>query len=272
MGGSGPVNKDINFAQFHGRGAEGFTDYATSAAKPLAEPSNFEPYAGPNVPQNVTPGVGGTIDRTSSFNPHAQAEKIHGDESMGLGSTTYLEGAPAPRAAIIRRESENEQVPGAGNTGGLSRKRSLAQKIRGISNTHRGRDIRPSGRITSPDGVYERTTTPTGPVSAQNGGGAPRTGETNPFFNDYDDAYEKKGQRIQIAEQRNRTGSIGGGEEQINVRSRAMSSPKRAIGPGMLERRVTNDGPPVTGSGDNNGGGGFLSRVRSLKGGKRSRP
>ncbi len=272
MGGSGPLNKDINFAQFHGRGDEGFTDYSTSGAKPLAEPVNFEPYGGPSVPTRAAPSVHGGVDRASNFNPHAQIEKIHGTETMGLGTTTHLEGAPAPRAAIIRRESENEQIPGTGNAGGLSRKRSLAQKIRGISNANRGRDLGASGKITNPEGYYERTTTPTSPGEAQSGGGSmPKIRETNPFFNSYDDAYERKGQRIQAAEQRDRSGSIGGGEDQINVRSRAMSSPKRAIGPGMLEKRITNDGPP-NGAGETSGGGGFLSRVKSLKGGKRSRP
>ena len=271
MGGSGPVNKEINFAQFHGRGAEGFTDYSTSGSKPPAEPVDFEPYAGPSVSTRAAPGDRGVIDRASSFNPTNQIDKIHGAETMGLGTTTHLEGAPAPRAAVLRRESEQEQAPGTGNSGGLGRKRSLAQKIRGISNTNRGRDFGPSGRVTSPEGVYEQTTSPTGPEEVQSGGGMPKIKETNPFFNDYDDAYERQGQRIQNAQQRNRSGSIGGGEEQINVRSRAMSSPKRAIGPGMLERRITNDAAPAASS-ETNGGGGFLSRVRSLKGGKRSRP
>jgi len=273
IGGSGPVNKDLNFAQFHGRGAEGFTDYSTSGAKPLQDPIAFEPYAGSNIPVRAAPGLQGNVDRASSFNPTARVHKIHGEESMGLGTTTHLEGAPAARAAIVRRGSETDQVPGPGNAGGLGRKRSLAQKIRGISNANRGHGLGPSGRITSPEGIYERTTTPTSPDNAARAVGMPNIRETNPFFNDYDYDYEKKGQKIQIAEEGNRRGSIGGGEDQINVRSRAMSSPKRAIGPGMLERRIANDAP-VAGSTESGGGGGggFLSRVKSLKGGKRSRP
>ena len=234
----------------------------------MTEP--FEPYAGAN-PVRATLGVQGGIDRASTFNPTTQIDKIHGSETMGLGTTTHLEGAPAPRAAIIRRETDNDQVPGPGNTGGLGRKRSLAQKIRGFNSANRGRDVGPSGRVTSPEGVYERTATPTSPGDVQSGGGMPKIKETNPFFNDYDNAYEEKGARIQAAEQRNRSDSIGGGEDQINVRSRAMSSPRRAIGPGMLERRITNDGAQNN-AGEASGGGGFLSRVRSLKGGKRSRP
>ena len=277
MGGSGPVNKEINFAQFHGRGAEGFTDYSTSGgAKPqqLSEPFNYEPYAGSSVPVRNENGLKAGIDRTSSFNPTARVDKIHGEETMGLGTTTHLEGAPAARTVIQRRESETDQVPGVGNGGGLGRKRSLAQKIRGMSNANRGAPFAPSGRVTSPDGVNEKPRTPTSPGVVQSAGGMPKIQETNPFFSDYDEAYDKKGQRIQIAEQRNRTGSIGGGEEQVNARARAMSSPKRAATGGVLERRVTNDGT-VQGHGhsDSTGsGGGFLSRVKSLKGGKRSRP
>lgn len=271
LGGSGPVNKDLDFAQYHGRGAEGFTDFATSGARQLNDPIQFEPYVGPSLSTRAVLGPRGNTDRTSNFNATTQVEKIHGEESMGLGTTTHLEGAPAARAAILRRESETEQVPSTGNAGGLGRKRSLAQKIRGISNANRSHGPGPSGRITSPEGIYNRTTTPTSPGDPPRGNGMPNIKETNPFFNDYDDAYEKKGQKIQLAEeQRNRSGSIGGGEDQINMRSRAMSSPRRAIGPGMLERRVTNDGP--VGVPAESGGGGFLSRVKSLKGGKRSRP
>ncbi len=273
IGGSGPVNKDLNFAQFHGRGAEGFTDYSTSGAKALQEPINLEPYTDSNVSARATPGVRGNIDRASSFNPTARVDKIHGEESMGLGTTTHLEGAPAARAAIVRRESEADQVPASGNAGGLGRKRSLAQKIRGISNVNRSHGVGPSGRITSPEGTYERMNVPTSPGDPPRPGGMPNIRETNPFFNSYDDEYEKKGQKIQIAEERNRRGSIGGGEDQINVRSRAKSSPKRAIGPGMLERKITGDGPTIAPAETvGGGGGGFMSRVKSLRGGKRSRP
>lgn len=275
IGGSGPVHKEINFAQFHGRGDEGFTDFATSgAAKPQAESGiEFESYAGSSAPLRRGPGVRPGIDRTSSFNPTALVDPVHGEESLGLGTSTFLEGAPAARTAIQRRESENEPIPGMGNGGGLGRKRSLAQKIRGISNSNRGGAFAGhAGKVTSPNGFYERTTSPTGAGEVQSAGGMPKIKETkNPFFNDYDDAYERKGQKIQIAEQRRRNGSIGGGEDQINVRARAMSSPKRVPTGGMLERRVTNDGA-IGNNAEPSSGGGFLSRVKSLKGGKRAKP
>ncbi|KAL9125836.1 MAG: hypothetical protein Q9217_005022 [Psora testacea] len=276
LGGSGPLNKDIDFAQFHGRGAEGFTDYSTSGtANPLAEPVSFEPYAGSSAPIRTGHGVRPGVDRTSSFNPRARVDHVHGEESLGLGTSTFLEGAPAARAAIQRRESETDHAPGVENSGALGRKRSLAQRIRGISNANRERGFRPAGRVTSPE-TLERTMTPTSPGEVQSAGGMPRIKESNPFFSEYDAAYEKKGQKIQIVEEKNRRGRIDGGEDQVNVdivaRSRAMSSPKRAApAVGGLERRVTNDGT-TAGIGEPKESGGFLSRVKSLKGGKRTRP
>ncbi|KAL9099271.1 MAG: hypothetical protein Q9163_005202 [Psora crenata] len=275
LGGSGPINKDIDFAQFHGRGAEGFTDFSASgSANPLAGPVSFEPYAGASAPSRTGHGVRPGVDRTSSFNPRTRVDHVHGEETLGLGTSTFLEGAPAARAAIQRRESQGDQGSGAESGGVLGRKRSLAQRIRKISNANKERGFKPSGRVTSPETV-EQTNNLTGPNEALSAGGMPLIRERNPFFNNYDDAYEKKGQKIQIAQERNRRGSIGGGEEQINAdaiaRSRALSSPKHAPTAGSLERRVTND-VTSTGAGESKeNGGGFMSRVKSLKGGKRTK-
>lgn len=258
LGGSGPVNKDLDLNQFHGRGAEGFTDYSTSrVGTSVPEP---EPYAGASAPIRKGPGVRPGVGRTTSYNPTDRVEPVHGDESLGLGTSTFLDGAPAARAAIQRRESESEGFSGGG---GLGRKRSLVQKIRGISNANRNID-RPTGRVATPDGMYERTTSPISPGEVQNGGGMPKIAETKTVFNDYDEAYEQKGQKIQIAEEQNRV--EGGG-----VRARAISSPKRGPAPGTLERRVTHDGAGQSMDGEAKKEG-FLSRVKSLKGGKRARP
>lgn len=259
LGGSGPVNKDLDLNQFHGRGAEGFTDYSTSGVGSfVAEP---EPYAGASAPIRRGAGVRPGVDRTTSYNPTDRGEPVHGSESLGLGTSTFLEGAPAAKAAIQRRQSESE---GSGGGSGLGRKRSLAQKIRGISNATRHVD-RPAGRVTSPNGMHERTTSPTSPVEIPSGGGMPKIQETKPFFDDYDEAYERKGQKIQIAEEQNRI--EGGG-----ARARAISSPKRGPAPpGILERRVTHDGAGASTDSEAKKEG-FLSRVKSLKGGKRARP
>jgi hypothetical protein len=78
----------------------------------------------------------------------------------------------------------------------------------------------------------------------------------------YDDAFDRKGAAIKVAEQERdadvETGKIG--------RARAPSSPQRAA----LERRATADS-----AGDDpenkRAGGGFLNRVKSLKGGRGGR-
>ncbi|KAK5296674.1 Pal1 cell morphology protein-domain-containing protein [Cryomyces antarcticus] len=241
LGGSGPVNKSINVDQFHGRGVEGFTDYATSGV----EETRKRP----------------SVERAISFNPKDRVEPVHGEESIGLGTSTFLEGAPASRTAIQRRESDNE-ASAFGSS--LTRKRSLAQRIRGISQPRRGWEGVGAQRITPPDARYHYggTTSPDSDPQATNGpqsaGGRYKTYEQNPFFDDYDDAYEKKGASIKIAETENHQGG----------RARAPSSPMGRHN--ALERRITTDSIPE--GQQQKSSGGFLSRVKSLKGGRRSRP
>ena len=229
LGGSGPLRSKIDLAQFNGTEVEGYRDFSQSAA--------VDEYADPlKRPLN---------GRGDNFNPIERVEPLHGDESVGLGTSTFLEGAPASRAAILRRESEQEAAQVV-QGGGLSRKKSLAQKIRGNINNRI-----PGPRVQSPE---ERTTSPTSPMSGE----GPKAGEGNSYFKDYDEEYDKKGAQIQVAEQGDKT------------RVRAPSSPRRGLG---LERRVTNDSVGVGGSGEESkSGGGFLSRVKSMRGGRRMRP
>jgi Pal1 cell morphology protein len=221
IGGSGPNNSNIDLNQFHGRGEEGYNDYSTSAVVD-------------DYPDNIRrPNPG----RSASFHPITRVEPLHGEESMGLGTSTFLEGAPASRTAIQRKESDYEDVvanPGAG----LGRKKSLAMKIRGMSNNRVA-----TGRTTSPES--DKAATPTTPLGT--GQSVP---DTNPFFKDYDKEYEKKGAQIVFAE--DKTG-----------RARAPSSPRRGLG---LERKTT-----IESIGEEpKSAGGFLSRVKSLKGGRRT--
>ena len=281
IGGSGPVNSNIDLAQFHGQGVEGFTDYSTSG-QIKTRPAEPDSYLGSTAlnrsgRHHGRPGN----DRQSSFNPHTNAEPIYGEESMGLGASTFLEGAPAAKAAIQRRQSESENGPA---DGGLGRKRSLAQRIRGFSNAkshpYRG-PIGSQHRVRSPD--KERPTSRPGLASgeSQSAGGMPRIHETKPFFQDYEGA-EKKGTAITIDEGQNRRDSFGEGDENsITVggrtvgttadsnaaergegRERAMSGSARE----PLARRVTHDG---TAQETGKEGGGFLNRVKSLKGGRK---
>ncbi|THV48404.1 hypothetical protein BGAL_0250g00030 [Botrytis galanthina] len=229
LGGGGPLNKKPDHATFMGNNdAEAHLDYSRGGDKV----DNFEPYTHrPGMPSRTESAIESATTRV---------EPVHGEESMGLGTSTFLEGAPASRSAV--QKNQNEQL---GMDGGLSRKKSLAQKIRGINSR---RDYGPSGRMTSPEGMYNATS-PDGYTP-----GGSRVNEANPFFNEFgkgDDTIKEE--TVTFAELPPRPG-----------RSRAPSNP-----PG-IERRVTSDSigessrPPVSSS-----GGGFLSRVKSLKGGPR---
>ncbi|KAI9737473.1 MAG: hypothetical protein M1834_009628 [Cirrosporium novae-zelandiae] len=226
MGGSGPVNSRLDLDRIHGVGPDAFDDYSTKMAERPVHP------------------------RGESYDPTVTIQAIHGDESMGLGTSTFLEGAPASRKAMLqRRESENEQQALGG--GGLSRKKSLAQKIRGISNS-RGQNIYRNPNSPEPgfDGRNSPNTPPTVPSHSQSANGQKKANEKNPFFQDYDAAYDRKGMKI---------------EENKVGRPRAPSSPKH-VGPG-LERRVTSDGNEEPKPKE-----GFLTRMKSMKGGRRTRP
>ena len=259
LGGSGPVNKHINLDQFHGHTRDGFTDF-NSVPQPNHSTTEPESYA-----QTSSMYKGEALRSANTaerFNPTMKVEPLHGDESMGLGTSTFLEGAPAAREAIQRRESESETIPQASGAG-LTRKRSLAQKIRGISNSTRN----PNRGMTSPEPRYELTKTSSrgsgAGGEALSAGGLGRIRETanNPFFKDFDGANEKKlgGLKVSIQAQEQEAFTAG--------RSRGDS------GSGMqrmgLERRVTEGGLNVD-AGEGKSSGGFLSRVKSLRGGRRA--
>lgn len=207
LGGAGPNNSNIDLDLFHGVTTEGYTDFAAS----------------------------GKVDRDAAFSATTRVEPIHGAESMGLGTSTFLEGAPASRAAIERRQVDEAQMA---LEGGLQRKKSLAQRIRGGINPRTG-----GGRVVSPDAMYS---TP--------GTSGSRPNERNPFFQDYDDAWDKKGAKIQMAEDSRPSYESGG-------RARAASSPKRPQG---LERKDTDERMYGGGEGMKSGGG-FVNRMKSLR-------
>ena len=223
LGGAGPVNSNIDLNQFHGRGAEGYSDFGDSGIYSAYKKSD------------------------ASFDPSSKLEPVHGAESMGLGTSTFLEGAPASRAAIQRRQSENESQ--AQQNGGLQRKKSLAQKIRGINNRGGGG----GHRVVSPEAIIERepsTLRPSGGRSTS----AKRPVSRNPFFQDYDDAYDQKGTRIQEAAH---------GDDM--TRPRSVSSPKSVP---SLERRITTDAIADTLATEESkpaASGGFMSRMKSLR-------
>src|ERR1700761_8532247 len=177
LGGSGPNNSKLNLEQYHGTGIEANRDYNHAAV----------PDADADLLRRPLP------ERSASFNPTARTEPVHGDESAGLGTSTFLEGTPASRAAIQRRESEQEAAEQA-MAASLSRKKSLAQRIKSV----RPR-VNDTGRMTSPEPFP--TVTPTSPL----GTGRSEQNGVNPFFKDYDKEYEKKGAQIAFAEEQLKT-------------------------------------------------------------------
>jgi hypothetical protein len=231
LGGGGPLNKRPDHATFLGNSnEEAFKDYSKGGAGSYG----YEPYD--------NGAVRPSREESNILSATTRVEPIHGEETLGLGTSTFLEGAPASRAAVQRRENE-QTSPTEG--GGLGRKKSLAQKIRGINNTRR--DYGPSGRITSPEGIY--TTDSRTP-------GGTKSPESNPFFHEFSKGDDAKKDGVTIV------------EPIKTARARAPSSPNARLE--RLERRATGDGtdmpPSVV---PKTGGGGFLSRVKSLKGGPR---
>ena len=244
LGGSGPLRSRLDLDKFHGREEEGFQDYGN------------------------TRKANTTYVQPQYVNPHDRIEQVHGEESYGLGTSTFLEGAPASKSALQRRESEEQtpmQDPGMG--GGLQRKKSLAQRLRGMSGSQRRAG---PGELRSPDARYNGVdgTGDSPPqikaISASAGGPSravyTKDNEVNPFDNEYDTAFEKKGAQIRIAEQ-----------ERPNVgRVRAPSSPKGAAVTRSMTAEAAVRSPGA--EEDKPIGGGFLNRMKSLKGGRRARP
>lgn len=211
LGGAGPNNSNIDLNLFHGRMEEAHNDFSHTV-------------------------VQRTGTETVAFDPGARIDPVHGAESMGLGTSTFLDGAPASRSAIARRQSENDDS----GAGGLQRKKSLAQRLRGKSGT--GRLM-----LSSPT-RHDFPSSNQVPMGSSHSASS-RGGEKNPFFQDYDEEYDKKAARIQEARLE------GGG------RTRSSSSPKQSTN---LERKATNDrGYDETKL--SAGGGGFLNRMKSLR-------
>lgn len=243
VGGSGPVNKNIDVDAYSGRVTQGFTDFASSGVE-KSEPSGKKR---------------ASIDQSEAFNPKGN-EIIHGVESYGLGTSTFLEGAPASKVDLDRREQEAEIAPTLHH--GPTRSRSIAQRIRGLSQPRR--TLTENGRLTSPIDRYG-VRSPRSPGAYSPAGMGPYSSrayakgdEKNPFFENYRRSYDKE------APAKISTPEYVAGDDIITVnRERALSSPRK-----NLERRVTNDDGY---SGDAKSGG-LLSRVKSLKGGKKGRP
>lgn len=133
--GGDPVNDSIHTENvIMGRNAdEAYLDY-NSGRRPSANGNGgASGLYRPNVPDNGIP-------RAASARPidaKAKADPVHGDVSLGLGSSTFLDGTPASKEAILKSQEE-------GGASGLGRKKSLVQKLRGDKSMGPPRPIRPS--------------------------------------------------------------------------------------------------------------------------------
>ena len=235
LGGSGPLNARPDHRTFMGQGEdEAFQEF--SASRQVANPATAK------LP--IVPGVG-------VFDPLQRSSVLHGDQSLGLGTSTFLEGTPATRTAIQRREVEKEKDV---LENPLQRKKSLAQRFRSINRAPRDPN---ASRAFSTDG---------GPGSSQSA-----TGRYNAEANPFDEFDNKRGEDFLSVRRKDSSGF------------QSPPSPPRGA---PLERRSTTDAidesppakipssrPPVPAEASQpKPSGGLLSRVKSLKGGRRPAP
>ncbi|TGJ84880.1 hypothetical protein E0Z10_g3881 [Xylaria hypoxylon] len=219
IGGAGPLNKRPDHKLFMGQ--EPHDASTMYAAKDLSRSK---------------------VHEMDLFDPKQRGDYEYGEETLGLGSSTFLEGTPATRTAIARNQEESAQEAAES---GLGRKKSVVHRFKSIK---RGpRDYGESGRVTSPGAYHGHSPRPSQPGN--------NVGEGNPFFAEFDRA-----------------------EEQISVKRKNNDAITPLTPPpthgASLERRSTTDATmdgPADGQAKQ-AGGGFLSRVKSLKGGRRQRP
>ncbi|KAF3918777.1 hypothetical protein AA313_de0200985 [Arthrobotrys entomopaga] len=213
--------------------------------------------------------------RTQSFDPNARTV-IHGDESLGLGTSTFLEGTPATKKAIEKAQVEEETLrpttsAGYKDGGGLQRKKSLAQKFRGkgsqkissgdvtdkvapgFDRRHKPSKSNSPTNETSPERPFTPTSPPRGapPVNRATKVSVSQT-KNNGYSDDYDSAWDRKGESIQIAE-----------DERKTSRDRAPSHPGVG-GRSNSDNRVYTSSSPTEAT-----SGGLLKRVKSMSKGKR---
>ncbi|OAA75359.1 Pal1 cell morphology [Akanthomyces lecanii RCEF 1005] len=206
LGGSGPLNQQADHSTFMGETAEAFRDFA----------------------------AGARAKNAAIFNPVARGDIIHGDESHGLGTSTFLEGTPAARAAIARRQAEEAQEA---TTVGIQRKKSLAHRIRHMNK---------GPREYSGAGQYSPEAMPSRPID----GSEPSQGYFSEFGKGEDSITVKR-----------RDGTL----------SPVSPPPVPRRGSGAaLERRATTDAtsPAEETSAKPNS---LLGRMKSLKGGRKPR-
>lgn len=118
---TGGAPRTFDHDLYLGKGEDPYNDFSRTAIKQMLNTTNSQPK--PDV---------------ATYDPKGKIEPVHGEETMGLGTSTFLDGAPASRAAIQENQKDdvflglpgaNENGSGSGG-GGLQRKKSLAQRIK----------------------------------------------------------------------------------------------------------------------------------------------
>lgn len=233
------MNMRPNHAVFLGNSdVEAFKDYSASGAGG----ATYESYDSRSNGRRAHPTIQSSTQKV---------ELVHGDESLGLGTSTFLEGAPASKAAIQRTAAETAaaESAAAAKSGGLDRKKSLAQKIRGINNTRREFAPGPPRRGSSSDVRYS----PTSPGKDASSVPRSKTNENDPFQFEFETKYAGRKESFNSTKPEYK-------------HTRSPSSPGEPSG-GRLERRATADNLGEEEAPKQSMG--FLSRVKSIKGGPR---
>jgi len=236
MGGSTQLKK-FDIARYHGREAEAFQDFdVTNATAPEPARLQKQPPARLERDNSAAP--------LTNFDPRSNIEPVHGQQSTGLGTSTFLEGAPVPASRLALQRATSEQDGPA--VGGLGRKKSLAQRFRGISRP------RQQG-VTSPDAKYvyvDDLRSPTPPVPSlqpESAGGRGRMVEVNPFFNE------------------NQTNLVDAKTADVSdtvTRNRGVSSPQIPLYRMKTNESANGDDAPTSAA------GGLLNRMKSLRTGR----
>lgn len=172
------------------------------------------------------------------IDPLTRVEPIHGVQTNGLGTSTFLEGTPASRNAIQQHEKEDATRKIVKDDNGLTRKKSLAQRFRGMS---QGRSPRPDfsdGRPTYAPGTSFDSALPAERSGAVDGTPPPISS-------------------------RNALADVDAAEY-----NRVAGSFPADTGTSPEQLRQGSARPPGEQIGSKDSGG-FLSRVKSLKGGRK---
>lgn len=231
LGGGGPINKRPDHAIFMGnKDEEAFNDYSKGGIGV----NDFETYESGSIKSGHKRRESNVLSATTRVEP------IHGEETLGLGTSTFLEGAPASKTAIQRRASLSLSSDPA-----LSRSKSFAQKFRGINVPRR--DLIP--RLTNSDTMVSPD--PRTPRSSKN--------ERRPsiFF----DESLKQEENTSLSKKETSISII---EPEKHSSQNRFSNTTRLSVPSEIQ---TNDGGNENSAGKT--GIGFMSRVKSFKGGAR---